>query len=402
MLDYKVFWLRELPGGQLGGEYGGAPIALAGLPINETLAGRIHRLTPAGAAMSLHLPFLSLKDRQEWPARQLELPVAADTETGRITVGDEADHQYAALLAGPALGATSPPVVFREERIWQAGDWDPAVQPMMRAHKIDLDPSWKPTGPVRVRWNIELPAHLAGAWAGVPHRREAMFLEQFRGVSTSVQRALRAWRPYQYFSRLERYGKPHYAHAYMVYANLPSFPSRRKTQLTFHVLEPQRVMRSLTRLGKPVAGELRRAQARMTAAGMLPGPDYRIEDAGAIVKAMQKLPRVFGGLVALEAFVVEELVLFAATAHHLNAGPPQARTLVEPALGLLHAFRCRLSRSQGGETFGNLANLLLVAATSGLSWRNGSREALHARVWATDLETGREIQGESRFSYANL
>ena len=132
MLNYKVFWLRELAGGQLGGEYGGIPTALSDLPINETLAGRIRRLTPPGAGMSLHLPFLSLKDRQDWPARQLELPVVADTDSGRITVGDEAGHQYAALLAGPALGAAPAPVIFQDQRTWLAGDWEPAVLPMMR------------------------------------------------------------------------------------------------------------------------------------------------------------------------------------------------------------------------------------------------------------------------------
>jgi hypothetical protein len=46
MTNYELFWLRELLGGVLGGEYGGKGKSLADLPINETLAGRVH-CTPA-------------------------------------------------------------------------------------------------------------------------------------------------------------------------------------------------------------------------------------------------------------------------------------------------------------------------------------------------------------------
>ena len=406
MLNYEIFWLRELRGGAIGGEYGGQTMALGELPINETLAGRIHRLTPPGAAApSLHLPFLSYRDQKNWPSEQLELPVMA-TDNGRITVGDDAEHQFSALLAGPVLGGRTAPMVFSDVRHFPVTDWDTTAMPMLAAHGIRMeDPSWRPRGPFELNWNIKLPACHANAWVTVPHRSEAAFLNQFRGLSTAVQRALRMWMPYQYLARAERYAKPLYAHPYMVYATLPPHPSRRKTQLTFHVLEPQRVVRSLTRLTKPLGEQLRRARVRIAASATLaPGTAaaYHADQAREIVWAMQRLPRVFGGLLALEAFVVEEFVGFAAKAHDLRGAGPHARRLVDPGLELLHSIRVRLARSQGGESFENLANLVLLAATAGLFGREDPEGILEATVSVKELDSCRQILGSSQFSYANF
>ena len=401
MTSYQLFWLRELPGGALGGEYGEMTTSLAHLPINETIAGRIRALSPPDSEVGLFFPFLNHRDRMDWPAQQLKLAVTA-YDYDRIVVGDEAEHQFASLLAAPALVGGSAPIFFRDERVWKASDWDTAIVPMLTAHRIKLDPAWKPSGPVRLRWTIGLPHHLAPGWACVPHRRDARFLDQFRGVSTSLQIAMRSWLPYQYFSQPERYGRPQFAHPYMVYGTLPPHPSRRKTQLTFHVLEPQRVVRSMKRLGKPLVEQLRRAQARMEAGGIEPRSEYKLDQAAEIARSMYGLPRTFGGLLSLEAFVVEEFVRFATAAHELRTAPRRARLHAEPGLDLLHRLRCRLSRSHGGETFANLVNLILVAATAGLGWRDTPEGALVARVVATEIETGREIRGASRFSYANF
>ncbi len=402
--NYELFWLKELPGGALGGEYGGNRKALSDLPINETLAGRIRSLSLPDADVSLHLPFLSHRDRKDWPARQLELNVSGDSTGGRIVVGDSADHQYAALLAGHRYAGRldAAPILFQDDRTWEAPDWSAVVVPMLEAHRIPLPADWRPTGPFRLRWTIELPAPLASAWAAIPHRRDAAFLEQFRGLSTSLQKAMRTWIPFQYLAQPERYAKPHFVHPYLVYATLPPHPSRRKTQLTFHVLEPQRVVRSLTRLGKRVGAHLRHAHSRMDAYGIEPRSAYQVEDAGGIVRSMHKLPRVFAGLLNLEAFVVEEFVRFASVAYELRDAPMKARALTDPGLALLHALRCRLDRSQGGENFGNLANLLVVAATAGLHWRQHPGDVLRARVAISEVGTDREISAESRFSYANF
>jgi len=56
MTNYELFWLRELLGGVLGGEYGGKGKSLADLPINETLAGRIHRLSVPGPPSTYTCP----------------------------------------------------------------------------------------------------------------------------------------------------------------------------------------------------------------------------------------------------------------------------------------------------------------------------------------------------------
>ena len=116
---------------------------------------------------------------------------------------------------------------------------------------------------------------------------------------------------------------------------------------------------------------------------------------------MHSLPRTFAALLSLEAYIVEEFVRFASVAHEMRQAPlRRAKFLVDPGLELLHNVRGRLARSYGGETYTNLANLVLVAATAGLFWREEPGKALQARVVATDLESGREFRAESRFSYA--
>ena len=69
---------------------------------------------------------------------------------------------------------------------------------------------------------------------------------------------------------------------------------------------------------------------------------------------------------------------------------------------LLHNIRIRLARSQGGEGFANLTNLVLATATAGLSGRDSSEGVLHVTVVVTDLESGKRVKGESQFSYATF
>ncbi len=398
---YEVFWLRELAGGALGGQYGGENrVRLDELPINETLAGRIRALSPPGADIQLHLPYLTHRERLEWPARQLGLAVKSDGGT-RIIVGDESTHPYAGLLAGHRLGGAAP-IVFQHERVWRESDWETVLRPMLAAHQVAIDPAWKPRGPVNLKWVIELPSRFASAWATIPHRRDARFLDQLRGVSTSIQMALRAWLPFQYFSQTERYRTRQFAHPYIVYGFLPPHPSRRKTQLTFHVLEPAKVVRSMGRFGRPVAAHIRRAQQRMEAEQIDGRSSYRAEDAGELVRSLHCLPRTFASLLSLEAFTVEEFVRFASVAYENREAPLRARRLVDPGLKLLHNLRCRLARSYGGESYQNLANLILAAATAGLVWREEPMTALQVRVYITEVLTNREIRSDARFSYANF
>ena len=400
MTHYEVFWLREQQGGALGGQYG-ETVELEQLPINETLAGRIRALSPPGSTIQLYLPYLTYRDRLEWPSRQLGLAVKSDGAR-RIIVGDEAGHPYAGLLSGNRMGGAAP-ILFQDERNWRASDWETFVRPMLLAHQARIAPDWKPSGDFRLKWAIELPSRYASAWTTIPHRCDARFLDQFRGVSTSIQMALRAWLPFQYFAQPERYGKPQFAHPYLVYGYLPPHPSRRKTQLTFHVLEPVRVVRSMSRLAKPVSGHLRRAHRRLEAGQ--PGEvvtGYRTADAAEIVRSMHSLPRTFASLLSLEAFAVEEFVRFASVAHDNSEGPLRARQLVDPGLELLHNLRGRLARSYGGESYTNLANLILAAATAGLVWREEPATALHLRISIEELAADRGIQAESRFSYANF
>lgn len=398
---YRLNWLREEQGGHLTGHDTAPTVSLDSLPINETLAARILAATPLPAAAGdappppLYLPFLSYRDRHKWPTRQMELPVTT-TPDGRILVGNEAEVQMAGLIAGQPT-----PFVFTDRRRWDPEDWDARVVPLLEAHHMETpQPRWRPAGPVDVSFTITLPAEHKRLWREIPHRREADFLEQFRGLSTSIQRALRQWMPYQYFNRPSRYSKPLKCHQYLVYSELPAFPSRRKTQLTFHVLEPQRVIHSMSRLAKPLTEPLRKAARRARGLGFDPLP-FLPDRASHILRTMHKMPRAFGALLSLEAFLVEEFILFAATCFDLREENTKARALVDPALELRHRINCRLARSYGGESYENLLMLIMAAATDGLQRRAIEPHRLDCRATIADARTGQvEFEVESKTSYA--
>lgn len=391
---YQIYWLREAQGGLLPLDHYGMDAPLDALPVNETLAARIRAAAMPRSTQPtpLYMPYLTLRERTQWPARQMELPVASAPD-GRVVVGDDAGHQFAALLAGRS------PVVFTDRRTWNgATDWEHAVLPMIEAHHLSPPPGWRPKGPFEATWTIELPASRKMLWPNVPHRSEAAFLEEFRGLSSSVQRALRQWIPYQYFHAAERYEDPLRCKQYLAYSVLPTHPSRRKTQLTFHVLEPQRIISSMTRLPKPLGEWLRRSAVRAHAHSIDPTP-YVAESPEKILAAMHRMPRVFGALLTMEAFLVEEMINFAGVCHDNRHAPAKARFLVDPGRELHHRLQCRLSRSYGGASYANLLALVLAAATSGLDWRSPDPHALRCRLTIAGAG-GEGFSADSRISYA--
>ncbi len=394
---FELHWLREEPGGALSGHQPRIVQCLSELPINETLIARIRRVAPPSEELvRLHLPYLTLRDRSHWHARQLELRVARRAD-GSIMVGDATEDQFSRLLTG----GTPPPFSYQDERAWNPSDWSTAVRPMLAAHGLPQSLDWKPAGPLRVRWCLTLPAEFSGAWVRVAHRRDGEFLDQFRGVSSAVQRALRLWLPYLYFHDPARYLKADYANAYMVHAGLPLHPSRRKTQLAFHILEPDKVLRSLRRASRPLAEHFTRAAARLSAAGLPVDERFRAAAVPGVMQEMRKMPRVFAALLALESFLVEECVQFASIAYDIARLPDVlARQRCTPGLDLLHQFRCRLSRSYGGENYRRQANLVLVAAMVGLCRQENAR--IHACVRIVDEAAGRSCTWTAPVTYARV
>lgn len=394
---FDLYWLREEPGGALSGHIPQRVTHLEDLPINETLIARIRRVAPlSDEPVRLHLPYLTLRDRNHWAASQLELRVARRAD-GSIMVGNSAEHQFSWLLAGGA----PPPFSFEDKRIWNPSDWNTAIRPMLAAHGLPQSLDWTPAGPLRIRWSLTLPGEFSGACLQVAHRRDRDFLDQFRGVSSAVQRSLRLWLPYIYFQDPARYLKTDYAYPYILHAALPLHPSRRKTQLTFHVLEPDKVIRSMRRASRPVAEHFARAAARLSAAGLPVEDHWRAACVPDMMQQMRKMPRVFAALLALESFLVEETLQFAAIAYDAARLPDVlARQRCTPGLDLLHQFRCRLMRSYGGETYRNLANLVLVAVLAGMSRKQNAR--LRASVRITDEAAGRECTWESPVTYARV
>jgi hypothetical protein len=60
-------------------------------------------------------------------------------------------------------------------------------------------------GGVNVAMTVSIPGALADRWLDAPAERDPQFFPAYARVSRAVQRAIRTWLPYLYFSSPERY-----------------------------------------------------------------------------------------------------------------------------------------------------------------------------------------------------
>ena len=210
-----------------------------------------------------------------------------------------------------------------------------------------------PVAKLRDRAAMLLATH--PAWIGAPNERQPRYFQTWQGVSLALQKALRTWIPDIYFSDPARYEDRDAAYPLLVYAASRPCRGRPRTEFTYDVVDPELLPCALHLIGASLQAVLAKVESFLHQCGR---PELARRYAPLwhqdVLRAVQKRPRHFVGLLADEAAVVSAVIDFG-TAHRMQAVKPFAKSA---SLAL---------RNMYGEDLRPLAFRALEEATQALS-----------------------------------
>ena len=124
-----------------------------------------------------------------------------------------------------------------------------------------------------------------------------------------MQRALRTWLPYLYFSRLERYQDLEAAMPLVVYQASRPCSCKPKYNFNYDVMSPASMDTFFRLVGPGLRQELGRIQALLLAAGKKGTADfYGVRQTAAIIALVRQRPRQLHSLLVADAFLIDALV----------------------------------------------------------------------------------------------
>jgi hypothetical protein len=202
------------------------------------------------------------------------------------------------------------------------------------------------------------------SWLIMPAERSAAFLPAFVRMSAAIQGVLREHVPVEYFKDLGKYRDLKTAGPMLVYQASPPFRGKKRSELTYDVLNPA-LIAMLFRRSKPKLVELlAQSEARLRAEGLAELADrYAPRRTGAIIDCVQKLSKSRRHLYVLirgESVLMDALVQLSG----LGDLPPKVRA--RKWVSFEKRWNFQLRRLYQGCDFTHLAPALLNAAETAL------------------------------------
>jgi hypothetical protein len=193
------------------------------------------------------------------------------------------------------------------------------------------------------------------SWMGAPDELDPRYFPTWQKVSLALQMAFRTWIPEIYFRDPARYEDRDAAFPVLVYAASRPCRGRPRTEFTYDVVDPEVLPCALNLIGTSLQNVLRKVERHLHQCGR---PELARRYAPLwhqdVLRAVQKRPRHFVGLLGDEAAVVSAVIDFG-SAHRMQAVKPFAKSA---SLAL---------RSTYGEDLRPLAFKALEEATRTLS-----------------------------------
>ncbi|MCC7176272.1 MAG: hypothetical protein IT159_13860 [Bryobacterales bacterium] len=356
--------------------------------------------------VELHLPFF---DRKAWMRRVESLArmeVASDGDGRVLVYAVEASHRIEsrnscqsvlALAGGMSVGRVhrkaSFTLSYTDQRALPFEMLAHSLAPTLRAYDFDPGAGRRleelaagRTGKAEVSLALSIPGSLVEAWLDAPGERAPEFFAVYSRVSVAVQRALRVWLPYVYFSDPKRYETLEAAYPLLVYQASRPFSGRPRYDFNYDVLSEDSMRVFFRATGPLLAAELARVEETLMRAGK-PGTAafYAPRRARDILASVQNRRRQLNSLLVADAFLVDALVNLGCQGRRLREDaakdPPAAvRGLARFAADLVKAFHGKLRRLYGGQQFLAFGALLLVEATHALSAGTAGPTGLQATV----------------------
>ncbi len=227
----------------------------------------------------------------------------------------------------------------------------------------------------------------------MPEERSGAFLPAFIRMSVAIQSALRERVPVKYFEDLKKFGDLKTAFPMLVYQASPPFRGKKRTELSYDVLNPA-LIAILFRRAKPKLTErLAQVENRLRAAGLPDLADqYAPKRTAEILSDVQRLSksrRYLCLLIRGESVLVDALVPLSG----LGSLPRKAQAKRWASLG--KKWNYQLRRLYPGTDFTWLAQPLLTAAVETLQPDSGPLNCGGPGV--TGIGTGVVQTGKSEF-----
>jgi hypothetical protein len=209
-------------------------------------------------------------------------------------------------------------------------------------------------------------------WLSVPRERSAAFLPTFVRMSVAIQCVLRERVPVEYFQDLEKYRDLKTAGPMLVYQASPPFRGKKRTELTYDVLNPA-LIAMLFRRAKPTLMELlAQAESRLRAEGLAEVADqYAPRRTNATLDCVQKLSKSRRHLYVL---IRGESILMDALVQLSGLGDLPLKLRAKKWAAFEKRWNFQLRRLYHGSDFTHLAPVLLEAAEDALQQ---NRDPLH-------------------------
>ena len=187
------------------------------------------------------VPFVQYNQRPIAAQHRLPLPMS-DKFAETIS-----QNRAFLALAGSLLFADRPSFDLRhtDRRTGDARYLARTLAPMLLAYGFPpeagewLDRVGAPGGVLDVSLTLSLPGTLAGAWLRAPGERDSNFFGVYSKVSVALQRMMRRWVPFIYFSDPGRYEDVRTAFPLIFYRS--TWPcSGRRGELAYDLVSPER------------------------------------------------------------------------------------------------------------------------------------------------------------------
>jgi hypothetical protein len=198
----------------------------------------------------------------------------------------------------------------------------------------------------------------------MPAERSAAFLPTFVRMSVAIQCVLRERVPVEYFRDLEKYRDLKTAGPMLVYQASPPFRGKKRTELTYDVLNPA-LIAMLFRRAKPMLVELlAQAETKLRAEGIAELADqYAPRRSNAILDCVQKLSKSRRHLYVL---IRGESILMDALVQLSGLGDLPRKLQAKKWATFEKRWSFQLRRLYQGSDFTHLAPVLLEAVQDAL------------------------------------
>jgi hypothetical protein len=241
-------------------------------------------------------------------------------------------------------------------------------------------------GGVDVSMTVSIPGALADRWLDAPGERDPQFFPVYARVSRAVQRAIRTWLPYLYFSRPELYEDLAVAAPLVVYQASRPFAGRPRYEFSYDVLSDSSMKAFYQRASARLSEELPRIEELLLRAGRSDSAlAYSPKRARDLMDRVRRHPARLRSLLVVDTCLIDAFINLGCQAGQLRArkaeNPRMAlKKLTRLANRAARSLHATLRRLHGGGEFFALSSLLFVEATNALSGDAAQLSAIQATL----------------------